>query len=69
MSFHFTSSKLRGLVDHLAGVTNKFLKNLDKMNTQNANKSINVKPLLQCFSIDTISKLVFAIDCDSYTDK
>lgn len=69
MTHHFTGSKLRSLIDHFAGVTNNFLKNVDDLNRESGNKPINVKPLMRCLGIDFISKIVFSIDCNSFKDE
>lgn len=69
MSHHFTSAKLRSLIDHFKGVTNNFLNNVEELNQQNDNAKINVKPLLKCYGIDVISAFIFGIDCNSWKDE
>ena len=69
MSHHFTSSKLKSMIDHFKFCTDNFVKNVDELNRENGNKEINIKPLMRCLGIDSISKFVFAVDVNSFKEK
>lgn len=68
MSHHFTTSKLKSLINHFEGVTSNCLNNIAELNKENGGQPINVKPLLRAYGIDCISRFVFAIDCNSFKD-
>ena len=69
MSHHFTTSKLESLIGHFEGVTENCLNNIAELNKESGNQPINVKTIFSCYGIDSISKFVFAIDCNSFKDK
>ena len=57
------------MVGHLKLCTENLVKNIDELNRESGNQAINIKPLMRCFGIDTISKVVFAVDVNSFKDK
>lgn len=45
------------MMDHFKFCADNFLQNLDELNRENGTKAINIKPLMRCLGIDSISKV------------
>lgn len=58
MGHFFTSSKMKSMIGHLKFCTNNLVKNIDELNEESGNQAINTKPLMRCFAIDVISKVI-----------
>lgn len=65
----FTSGKLRRSLGHLKVPMQTFLRNLDEQVRQGKACQISVKHLTKAFSMDSISKYVFAMDIDSFKQR
>lgn len=68
MNPHFTS-KLESSIDLFRSHAENLVKNIDELNEDNGNKEINLKPLMRCLAIDTISKFFFRVDVNSFKEK
>jgi len=66
MTGHFTSRKLKSLINHFEVVSANFLNNIEFLRKNNNSDKINIKEMSKFFTVDMISKYVFAIDIDSF---
>ena len=54
---------------HLEKTTANFMENIDTIRRQTGSDDVDVKTMAKYFSIDGISKVLFAIDVDSYKER
>ena len=54
---------------HLEKTTANFIENLESVRRQNGSDDVDAKNMLKYYSIDGISKVLFAIDVDSYKER
>ena len=65
MSPTFTTGRLKSMVEPMTGLADRTIDFLAKQVEKNPGK-INVKPILQGFTLDTIAKVGFGIEISSY---
>jgi len=68
-TYYFTSKKFRNLLPHFEKVTSNFLENLANIIKETKSNDIEVKQLSKYYGTDCISKVLFAIDVDSYKER
>ena len=61
----FTTGRLKGMVEPMTGLADRTIDFLAKQVEKNPNK-VDVKPVVQGFALDTISKVGFGIDTNAY---
>lgn len=69
MTHHFTSRKLRNLLDHFEKCSKNLVENIEIMRKENGTDDLDVKSISRYMALDVISKVLFAIDVDSYKGK
>lgn len=66
---YFTGKKLRDLFPHFDKVTENLLDNIANIRKETGTDDIEIKSIALCYSLDTISKILFSIDIDSYKER
>ena len=66
---YFTSKNFRNLLGHFEKVTANSLVNIENLRKETKSDDLEVKKLAKYFSLDCISKVLFAIDIDSYKER
>lgn len=68
-TYYFTSKKFRNLLPHFEKCSRNLLNNIESLKKDNKTGDINSKVLAQYYGVDCISKVLFAIDIDSFKER
>lgn len=68
-TFYFTSKNFRNLLGHFEKVSTNFIENIGNIRKETRSDDIEVKMMSKYYGTDCISKVLFALDVDSYKER
>lgn len=68
-TYYFTSRKFRNLLEHFEKCSKNLIENIETRRKEEKTDDLDAKDISKYYGLDVISKVLFAIDVDSYKGK